>query len=130
MARGISEIDIARMEMPSGTLGAYPSGNSLVVPFTIACGHCWFCQKELWSLCDNSNPNAKIAEAAMGHSPSGLFGYSHMMGGYAGGQAEYVRVPMADVAPMTSGTPRNVLKIDATVPSALVTTTRSGRPTR
>src|SRR5438046_2896897 len=63
-------------------------GDRVVVPFTIACGNCFYCQKELWSLCDNSNPNAVIAEKLMGHSPSGLFGYSHMMGGYAGGQAE------------------------------------------
>src|SRR3954466_70232 len=75
-------------------------GDRVVVPFTIACGHCFYCQKELWSLCDNSNPNAVIAEKLMGHSPSGLFGYSHMMGGYAGGQAEYVRVPFADVGPL------------------------------
>ncbi len=72
-------------------------GERVVVPFNIACGNCWFCQQELFSLCDNSNPNAWIPEKAYGHSPSGLFGYSHMMGGYAGGQAEYVRVPYADV---------------------------------
>jgi threonine dehydrogenase-like Zn-dependent dehydrogenase len=67
------------------------------VPFTIACGNCFFCRKELWSLCDNSNPNAWIAEKMYGFSPSGLFGYSHLTGGYAGGQAEYARVPYADV---------------------------------
>ncbi|MBW4489860.1 MAG: glutathione-dependent formaldehyde dehydrogenase [Trichocoleus desertorum ATA4-8-CV12] len=72
-------------------------GDRVVVPFTISCGNCFFCQRDLWSLCDNSNPNGWIAEAAMGHSPSGLFGYSHMFGGYAGGQAEYARVPFADV---------------------------------
>lgn len=73
-------------------------GDRVVVPFTIACGHCFFCEKTLTSLCDNSNPadNQDMAEALMGHSPSGLFGYSHMLGGYAGGQAEYVRVPFAD----------------------------------
>ncbi|MBA3945910.1 MAG: glutathione-dependent formaldehyde dehydrogenase [Herpetosiphonaceae bacterium] len=75
-------------------------GDRVVIPFTIACGNCYFCQHQLWSLCDNSNPNAKIAETAYGQSPSGLFGYSHMLGGYAGGQAEYVRVPFADVGPM------------------------------
>jgi threonine dehydrogenase-like Zn-dependent dehydrogenase len=75
-------------------------GDRVVVPFTIACGHCFFCQKQLWSLCDNSNPNAWIVEKLYGFSGSGLFGYSHMMGGYAGGQAEYVRVPFADVGPM------------------------------
>jgi threonine dehydrogenase-like Zn-dependent dehydrogenase len=72
-------------------------GDRVVVPFTIACGNCFFCKRDLWSLCDNSNPKAKIAEALYGFSPSGLFGYSHMTGGYAGGQAEYVRVPFADV---------------------------------
>ena len=72
-------------------------GDRVVVPFTIACGGCFFCNRDLWSLCDNSNPNAWIAEKLMGHSPSGLFGYSHMLGGYAGGQAEYARVPFADV---------------------------------
>lgn len=72
-------------------------GDRVVVPFTISCGNCFFCQRQLWSLCDNSNPNAYMAEALMGYSPSGLFGYSHMLGGYAGGQAEYARVPFADV---------------------------------
>jgi threonine dehydrogenase-like Zn-dependent dehydrogenase len=71
-------------------------GDRVVIPFTIACGRCFFCQKDLWSLCDNSNPNAWIAEKLYGFSPSGLFGYSHMLGGYAGGQAEYLRVPFAD----------------------------------
>lgn len=75
-------------------------GDRVVVPFTIACGNCFFCQHEMTSLCDNSNPNAWSLEKAYGHSGSGLFGYSHMMGGYAGGQAEYVRVPYADVGPM------------------------------
>jgi threonine dehydrogenase-like Zn-dependent dehydrogenase len=75
-------------------------GDRVVVPFTIACGSCFFCRSDLWSLCDNSNPNAHMAEAAYGYTPSGLFGYSHMLGGYAGGQAEYVRVPFADVGPM------------------------------
>ena len=72
-------------------------GDRVVVPFTISCGSCFFCNRDLWSLCDNSNPNAWMAEAALGHSPSGLFGYSHLTGGYAGGQAEYARVPFADV---------------------------------
>ena len=75
-------------------------GDKVVVPFTIACGQCFFCQKQLWSLCDNSNPNYWIAEKIMGYSPSGLFGYTHMMGGYAGGQAQYARVPFADVGPI------------------------------
>ncbi|AVH70702.1 zinc-dependent alcohol dehydrogenase [Nostoc sp. 'Lobaria pulmonaria (5183) cyanobiont'] len=72
-------------------------GDRVVVPFTISCGSCFFCNRDLWSLCDNSNPNAWMAEKMLGHSPSGLFGYSHLTGGYAGGQAEYARVPFADV---------------------------------
>ena len=72
-------------------------GDRVVVPFTIACGKCFFCQRGMFASCDNSNPNAHVAEAIYGFSPSGLFGYSHMLGGYAGGQAEYVRVPFADV---------------------------------
>jgi threonine dehydrogenase-like Zn-dependent dehydrogenase len=75
-------------------------GDRVVVPFTIACGHCLFCKKKLWAACDNSNPNAHLMEAAYGYSGSGLFGYSHMMGGYAGGQAQYVRVPFANVGPL------------------------------
>lgn len=75
-------------------------GDRVVVPFTISCGQCFFCQKELWSLCDNTNPNAAMAEKLYGYSPSGLFGYSHMLGGYPGGQAEYLRVPFADVGPL------------------------------
>jgi threonine dehydrogenase-like Zn-dependent dehydrogenase len=72
-------------------------GDRVVVPFTISCGNCFFCNRDLTSLCDNSNPNAWMAEKMMGHSPSGLFGYSHLTGGYAGGQAQYARVPFADV---------------------------------
>jgi threonine dehydrogenase-like Zn-dependent dehydrogenase len=72
-------------------------GDRIVVPFPIACGHCFFCRKELFSLCDNSNPNAWMAEKMWGYSPAGLYGYSHLLGGYAGGQAEYARVPFADV---------------------------------
>ncbi|MGE5660146.1 MAG: zinc-dependent alcohol dehydrogenase [Actinomycetota bacterium] len=72
-------------------------GDRVVIPFTISCGNCFFCNRDLWSLCDNSNPNAWMAEKMYGHSPAGLFGYSHLMGGYAGGQAEYARVPFADV---------------------------------
>jgi threonine dehydrogenase-like Zn-dependent dehydrogenase len=74
-------------------------GDRVIVPFTIACGRCFFCERGLWSACDNSNPNAWMLESLYGFSSSGLFGYSHMMGGYAGGQAEYVRVPFADVGP-------------------------------
>ncbi|MHC5614617.1 MAG: zinc-dependent alcohol dehydrogenase [Nostoc sp.] len=72
-------------------------GDRVVVPFTISCGNCFFCNRDLSSLCDNSNPNAWLVEKQMGYSPSGLFGYSHLFGGYAGGQAEYARVPFADV---------------------------------
>ena len=75
-------------------------GDRVVVPFPIACGNCGPCNAGATSLCENSNPNAWIAEKMMGHSPSGIFGYSHMMGGFAGGQAEYVRVPFADVGPL------------------------------
>jgi threonine dehydrogenase-like Zn-dependent dehydrogenase len=72
-------------------------GDRVIVPFNIACGNCYYCEHDLWSLCDNSNPNAVMAEAMYGFSGAGLFGYSHLLGGYAGGQAEYVRVPYADV---------------------------------
>lgn len=75
-------------------------GDRVVVPFTISCGHCFFCEHQMWSLCDNSNPNAWMAEAMYGQSAAGLFGYSHLYGGYAGGQAQYVRVPYADVGPI------------------------------
>ena len=75
-------------------------GDRVVVPFSIACGNCWSCQQQLFSLCENSNPNAWMAEKLWGHSPSGLFGYSHLTGGYAGGQAQYARVPFADVGPL------------------------------
>jgi threonine dehydrogenase-like Zn-dependent dehydrogenase len=71
-------------------------GDRVVVPFTIACGSCFYCSRDKWSLCDNSNPNQFMAEALYGHSAAGLFGYSHLFGGYAGGQAEYARVPFAD----------------------------------
>jgi len=71
-------------------------GDRVLIPFNIACGNCFFCNSELFSLCDNSNPNAGLVEKIHGYSPSALFGYSHLFGGYAGGQAEYVRVPYAD----------------------------------
>ncbi len=86
-------------------------GDRVVVPFTIACGSCFFCSQKLWSACDNTNPNAYLAEAMFGYTPSGLFGYSHMTGGYAGGQAQYVRVPFADVGP---------LKIESNLPDEQV----------
>src|SRR6185503_9159327 len=75
-------------------------GDRVIVPFCIACGNCFFCKRQLYSCCDNSNPNAWMAEKMFGHSPAGLFGYSHMLGGYAGGQAQYARVPFADVGPL------------------------------
>ncbi len=75
-------------------------GDRVVVPFPIACGNCYFCEEQQHSLCENSNPNASMAEKMWGHSPAGIFGYSHLTGGYAGGQAEYVRVPYADVGPV------------------------------
>ena len=76
------------------------TGDRVVVPFPISCGKCFFCEKEMFSLCENSNPNARLAEKFWGHSPCGIFGYSHLLGGYAGGQAQYVRVPFADVGPI------------------------------
>jgi len=75
-------------------------GDRVVVPFPIACGACGACERGLTSLCENSNPNAGIAEKLMGHSPAGLFGFPHMLGGFAGGQAEYARVPFADFGPL------------------------------
>jgi threonine dehydrogenase-like Zn-dependent dehydrogenase len=75
-------------------------GDRVVVPFTIACGDCWFCERKLYSLCDTSNPNADMARKAMGQSPAGCFGFSHMLGGFPGGQAEYLRVPFSDVGPI------------------------------
>ena len=75
-------------------------GDRVVVPFPIACGRCEQCTREMYSLCENSNPNAWMAEKLWGYSPCGIFGYSHMLGGYAGGQSEYVRVPFADIGPL------------------------------
>ncbi len=75
-------------------------GDRVVVPFTIACGECFFCQKELYSCCDTTNRDAEAAAKLMGYAPAGLFGYSHITGHYPGGQAEYLRVPHADVSPL------------------------------
>lgn len=86
-------------------------GDRVVIPFTIACGKCLFCKKQLWSACDNTNPNAHLMETMYGYSGSGLFGYSHMMGGYAGGQAQYARVPFANVG---------ALKIESDLPDEKV----------
>jgi threonine dehydrogenase-like Zn-dependent dehydrogenase len=86
----------------TGAKSTLQKGQRVVVPFTIACGNCYFCNKHQYSCCDNSNPadNQDISELAYGNRMSGLFGYSHMTGGYAGGQAEYVRVPYSDVGPI------------------------------
>src|SRR5687767_2317544 len=81
-------------------VGRLQVGDRVVVPFPIACGDCWSCKHELYSVCENSNPNAGMAEKMFGHSTAGIFGYSHLTGGYAGGQAEYARVPYADVGPI------------------------------
>lgn len=75
-------------------------GDKVVVPFSISCGKCFFCKNKLFSCCDNSNPNGELARLQMGQPTMGAFGYSHMMGGFPGGQAEYVRVPYADVGPI------------------------------
>jgi threonine dehydrogenase-like Zn-dependent dehydrogenase len=87
------------VDVGSGT-HALSRGDRVVVPFAIACGGCFYCREGLTSLCDNSNPNAAMAEGLYGFSGSGLFGYSHLYGGYPGGQAEYVRVPFADAGPI------------------------------
>jgi threonine dehydrogenase-like Zn-dependent dehydrogenase len=81
-------------------VGNLKVGDRVVVPFPIACGRCEQCRRDNWSLCENSNPNAGMAEKMFGHSACGIFGYSHLTGGYAGGQAEYARVPFADVGPI------------------------------
>ena len=86
-------------------------GDRVVVPFPIACGHCFFCERELYSCCDTTNPNAEAAAKVYGYATAGLFGYSHLTGGYAGGQAEYVRVPKANVGP---------LKIESGIPDERV----------
>ena len=75
-------------------------GDRVVVPFTISCGQCFFCKRGWFSGCERSNPNAEMAAKLWGHSPAGLFGYSHLLGGFPGGQAEYLRVPYADVGPI------------------------------
>lgn len=89
------------VEVGAGIAGLKP-GDRVVVPFQMACGQCWFCQRQLFSLCDTSNPepNATMARKVMGHSPAALFGYSHLTGGFAGGQAEYMRVPYANIGPL------------------------------
>jgi threonine dehydrogenase-like Zn-dependent dehydrogenase len=81
-------------------IGNLKVGDRVVVPFTIACGECFFCKRGYFSGCERSNPDKAKAEKLWGHSPAGLFGYSHLLGGYSGGQAEYLRVPYADVGPI------------------------------
>jgi threonine dehydrogenase-like Zn-dependent dehydrogenase len=81
-------------------VGNLAVGDRVVVPFPIACGACHACEREMYSLCENSNPNAVMAETLFGHPAAGIFGYSHLTGGFAGGQAEYARVPFADVGPL------------------------------
>jgi threonine dehydrogenase-like Zn-dependent dehydrogenase len=101
-------------------VGNLAPGDRVLVPFPIACGSCTYCRNDLWSLCDNSNPNAWMAEELFGHSPAGIFGYSHLLGGYAGGQAEYVRVPFADVGPLKlddSWTDDQVLLLTDVIPT-------------
>jgi threonine dehydrogenase-like Zn-dependent dehydrogenase len=87
------------VEVGSGAASKVAVGDRVVVPFPIACGACLACERELYSLCENTNPNAAMAEKVFGYPTAGIFGYSHLTGGYAGGQAEYVRVPFADVGP-------------------------------
>ncbi|SCL25449.1 Threonine dehydrogenase [Micromonospora pallida] len=91
------------VELGQGVRDGLRVGDRVVVGFPISCGDCFSCRRGLYSVCENSNPNATIAETAMGHSPAGIFGYSHLLGGYAGGQAEYVRVPYADVGALKVG---------------------------
>jgi threonine dehydrogenase-like Zn-dependent dehydrogenase len=90
---------MGEVEEVGRAVGNLARGDRVIVPFPISCGRCWFCTHDLWACCDNSNPNATLVEKLYGFAPAGLFGYSHMMGGYAGGQAQYVRVPYADVGP-------------------------------
>lgn len=77
------------------------TGDRVTVAFPIACGQCFYCKQELYSLCDNTNPHAEMVEKLWGYSPAGIYGYSQLLGGYAGGQAEYVRVPFADIGMQT-----------------------------
>ena len=88
------------VEVAPGAASKLSVGDRVVVPFPIACGACLMCERELYSLCENTNPNAAMAEKTFGFPTAGIFGYSHLTGGYAGGQAEYVRVPFADVGPL------------------------------
>jgi Threonine dehydrogenase and related Zn-dependent dehydrogenases len=84
------------VETGSG-VSSFKRGDRVIVPFPISCGDCWYCKHGMFALCDNSNPNSWMQEKLYGDSSAGIFGYSHLYGGYAGGQAEFVRVPFADV---------------------------------
>src|SRR3954447_2496705 len=88
------------VEVGSGAAAHLRKGDRVVVPFTIACGECFFCKRGFFSGCERSNPNAAKAAKLWGHSPAALFGYSRLLGGYPGGQAEYLRVPYADIGPI------------------------------
>jgi len=88
------------VEIGPGVKNHLKIGDRVVVPFPIACGACFACRHEMFSLCENSNPNSWLAEKMFGHPTAGIFGYSHLTGGFAGGQAEYARVPFADVGPL------------------------------
>jgi threonine dehydrogenase-like Zn-dependent dehydrogenase len=88
------------VETGSGLKNHLRVGDRVVVPFPIACGTCWSCQQGMFSVCENTNPNAWLAQKMFGHATAGIFGYSHLTGGFAGGQAEYARVPFADVGPL------------------------------
>ena len=82
---------------PGVDQGKVKVGDRVIVPFPIGCGECFFCRRQMWSCCENTNPNAPLAETMFGYSTAGIIGYSHLTGGYAGGQAEFLRVPLADV---------------------------------
>ncbi|MEA1831827.1 zinc-dependent alcohol dehydrogenase [Methylobacterium durans] len=84
------------VEVGKGVNGALKKGERIVIPFTIICGECDQCKRGFYSVCERSNRNKHIASKAFGHTTAGLFGYTHLTGGYAGGQAEYLRVPFAD----------------------------------
>jgi threonine dehydrogenase-like Zn-dependent dehydrogenase len=88
------------VEVGAEARGKLKVGDRVVVPFTISCGDCFFCRRGYFSACERTNPDRKTAEILWGHSPAGLFGYSHLLGGFPGGQAEYMRVPYADIGPL------------------------------
>lgn len=84
----------------AGSDSPLKKGDRVVVPFDISCGECWYCKQSLFSLCQRSNPDAEKLAKMYGYAGAGLFGYSHLYGGYSGGQAEYVRVPYSGVGPI------------------------------